>query len=206
MLNDLIGYVALCLFATASLLSPASAEAAKEGWVDRSRGIDFGTFAAAGSANELERTFSRMNAIALTTEAKSKIARIDRQLLAVVYGSMSCPDCTIAVPIIEAMSRYNPYIEVLYFERDLEGRELLLSRTGLTRIPTVFTAEPDGTLHDGAYVEHPRIVCDLLKSSKSDEERERHIEDFRVGKYDAETQLELAELLVGALHKSEASL
>ena len=200
MSNVLIG-CALCLLVAASLLSsvPASAATVKVDWVDRSRGVDFGTFAATGSAEELERTFSRMNSIALTAEAKSTIMRIEKPLLVVVYGSMSCPDCTIVLPIIEAMSRYNPYIETLYFERDLEGREVLLTRTGLTRIPTVFTAEPDGTLHDGAYVEHPRIVYDLLESSKTEEEKERHIEDFRAGKYDTETQLELAELLAGAI-------
>ena len=198
MSNALIGCFALCLLAAALLSLPTSASADATGptQVDRSRGVDFGTFAATGTAEDLERTFSRMNSIALSAETKSKLARIEGPLLVVVYGSMSCPDCTIALPIIEAMSRYNPYIETLYFERDLDGREVLLARTGRTRIPTVFAAEPDGTLSDCAYVEHPRIIYDLLTSSKSDAEKEGHIEDFRAGKYDVETQLELAELLV----------
>jgi Alkyl hydroperoxide reductase, large subunit len=189
-----------CLSLIAGMFFPLRAFAARDG-VNPSKGMTFGEFLATGSSENIAAVFSRLDSVELTLPVKSRISQIDRPILLVVYGSMSCPDCTIAVPILESMTRFNPFIEALYFERDLEAREMLFERTGLNRIPTIFVADPDGTLHAGAYIEQPRIVYDLLESSSSEEEKRAHIEAFRAGTYDAEVQDDLAQLLVAAIKR-----
>lgn len=196
---DCTKFLVIAVSATLLILAGSQAIAQTER-LDMSAGMNFEAFLATGRASHIEKIFARMKSLALVPEVKSSIMQIDVPLVLFTYGSMSCSDCTIALPVLEAMRRQNPqYITTLYQDRDLAARELLLRHTGRSRIPTVLVLLPDGTLLDGAYVEHPRIVYDLLDSSRSEEEKRSHIEEFRAGKYDEQVQADLADLIFSAL-------
>ncbi len=163
--------------------------------IDLQRGISYERYLFGGTGLQIERMFARSKAVRPSEALLSAAQRIDSPVYIVTYGSITCPDCAIAVPYLERLKSANSRIETRYFARDNEAREMLLERTGRNRIPTIFITDRKGSILSGYYVEYPRIVYDLLEKSKTEDERRAHIKDFRAGKYDDDVQSDLTDLI-----------
>lgn len=187
--------VMLCL---ACLLS-ASAAIAAPGSIDLSKGFSFERYLMTGKGVHMENIFKRLKEAELSDRLKAALDQIDRPVVFVVYGSITCPDCAIAVPILEKVREASPQVKTIYFERDNKAREFLLETTGRNRIPSIFMTDESGAVMGGHYVEFPRVVYELVEGSKNEDEKNDHIREFRSGKYDADVQSDLAEMIEGIL-------
>ena len=189
-----ITFTALCFLFFSPLCKTATAFFDVD-HIDLSKGVSYERYLFGGTGMQIERVFARTKAVRLSDELRAAAQRIDSPVVFVTYGSITCPDCAVAVPFLEALKNANPTIETLYFARDNKAREMLLERTGLNRIPTIFVTDRNGRILSGHYVEYPRVIYDLLEKSKTEEEKRAHIEEFRAGKYDDDVQRDLADLI-----------
>ena len=165
------------------------------GRIDLRKGGSYERYLFGGTGLQIERMFARSKAVRPSEALLSAAQRIDAPVFIVTYGSITCPDCAIAVPYLERLKTANSRIETRYFARDNEAREMLLERTGRNRIPTIFITDRSGRILSDHYVEYPRIVYDLLEKSKTEDERRTHIDEFRAGKYDDDVQTDLTDLI-----------
>jgi excinuclease UvrABC nuclease subunit len=125
-----------------------------------------------------------------------RIRKIDKRLTLLVIGMMSCPDCTVVYPYLEAMEAANPFISVRYLVRDNtpDARKFMSYHTGRTNTPSIFVVR-NGKVLNGAYVETPSRVTALLEAAKNKEERNEIWKDFHSGVYDEDIQSDLLELI-----------
>lgn len=163
--------------------------------LDLSKGFSFEKYLMSGKGIHMANIFERMKKVELASELSDTLAQLKRPIIFATYGSITCPDCAVAVPILEKMQQTNPLVKTIYFDRDNRAREFLLDYTGRNRIPTIFTTDTNGTVIGDFYVEFPGTVYRLVEGSKDDEERKGHIKEFRSGKYDEDVQSDLAGMI-----------
>jgi hypothetical protein len=171
---------------------------------DLSSAMQFERYLATGSTEEIEKLLVRLDSVSLTNELKSSAKGGKAPLTLVVYGWMSCPDCEVVVPYVEAIKRLNPSVSTLYFGRTDESRDLMRKLVGVYRTPTVFAASADGTLLGAYYLEYPISVRERMEAAVGDDAKKAVIKEFRGDKYDLELQKELTELLENAWRAGRA--
>jgi hypothetical protein len=167
--------------------------------VDLSSALKFEEYLATGSGRHIGEIFKKIEETSPSEGFLASARVIDAPLTLVVYGSMTCPDCAVAVPYVEAIGRANPGISIRYFPRTAEAVELMRSVAGMYRTPTIFAARPDGVLMREFYLEFPESVRRLTDGAKDDDERRAVIREFRAGKYAADLERDL----VGVLRSAE---
>ncbi|MDL2263698.1 thioredoxin family protein [Synergistaceae bacterium OttesenSCG-928-I11] len=190
-----IGVFIICCFLNLYPLCETAAAFVDVDHIDLKQGVSYERYLFGGNGIQIEKMFARAKVLRLSDSLRSAVQRIDFPVIFTTYGSITCPDCAIAVPFLELLKNANPQVETLYFTRDNKAREMLLERTGLNRIPTIFITDRSGKILSEHYVEHPRIVYDLLAKSKTEDEKRAHIDEFRAGKYDDDVQSDLSELI-----------
>jgi uncharacterized protein YbaR (Trm112 family) len=177
------------------------------GRVDLSGTLDFEAYAATGSDEQRKALDDRMNSCVIADFFEEEAKKIDYPVTILMIGMMYCPDCKVVYPYLEALPRVNPYIRTRYLARNdmPRAREFMAARAGRTNMPSVFVIRPDGSVADGAYVETPARVTDMLASAATDEERDAIWNDFHDGAYDKDVQSDLLKLVLSASRKQNAS-
>jgi hypothetical protein len=163
--------------------------------LDISGAVSFEKYLTTGRSREIEKLLSRMDNLDMAESLKSAALEVNERVTLVVFGWMSCPDCTVVIPYIEKVKRLNPRISTLYFGRNDATRTILRNLAGASGTPAIFTARQDGTLIGPYYHEYPQIARARLESARDNDEKHDIIRDFRNGKYEAELQEELAGML-----------
>jgi thioredoxin-like negative regulator of GroEL len=181
------------------ILAAGSADAASFGStrIDLDRGVDFYGFMSRADGQDIKRFLGRIDDISLSDRLRAVAESVDKPVIIVVYGYTWCGDMAILAPYIESVRRTNPgVISAKFYIRGDEDADFLIKQTGIDRTPAIFLAAPDGRLLEGRYYsKFPKVVQDLIDSSKSEEESQSHIEDHRAGEFDDEVQGDLAEFL-----------
>lgn len=166
--------------------------------VNLEAGLTFEQFLATGRAYDIADSFDLEKSVAVAPFFADGVRRVDVPVTMVVFASTTSPESLIVLPFLEAMHKINPLVKTRYFVRDEtpEAAELLLARTRMNRVPTVFVAREDGSLLHGAYVEFPaRLYAEIRESGK---DARGVVDDFRAGAYDEEVQMDLVRLLNAA--------
>jgi glutaredoxin len=171
------------------LLEPAS--------IDLSSALDFEEYVATGSGRQIDETFRRIDELLLSDEFISAVRAVEGPTTLVVYGDMSCPDCAAAVPFVEAIRRTNPEIVTLYFTRTDEAEITVKNIAGVYKTPTIFAADPGGTLGREFLLEFPDSVRKLVDAASDSDSRRTVIREFRAGKYAADLEADLIKVLRG---------
>lgn len=164
--------------------------------VDLGSGVSFERYLRKAGGEQIETLWRRIDAVQIPSELLDAILRIDRPTVVVVYSSLTCPDCGVVVPMVEAICRRNALISSRYFERTPQTRELLIKRTGVSRVPTVFIADAEGHLGRNSYAEFPASLRDAVDECEDDDRKKELVSDFRSGKHDEETIREIVQLLL----------
>jgi thiol-disulfide isomerase/thioredoxin len=171
------------------------------GSVDLKISVSFEEYKRSGEEKYVSDIEERMRSCGVSEKFIDGAKKIDRQLVLLMIGMTYCPDCKAAYPFMEAISRVNPNVTTRYIPRNGTpgAREFIVARAGRPNMPAVFVLLPDGKVLDGAYIETPSKVTDLLMNVSSDEERDSIWKDFHNGVYDEEIENDLLNLLETAL-------
>ena len=116
---------------------------------------------------------------------------IDKEINILVVAQVYCPDCRAIIPFIEKFSELNNKIKVIYSSRD-ESSELLKSKTGFTKIPTIFYNDKEKL--NLFLMEFPNVVN--LAFSKEPNNYDEIKYNFRIGKFNKEIEKELSDYLI----------
>jgi hypothetical protein len=172
------------------------------GRVNLKASISFEEYKRSGEEKYIRDIDERMRSCKISEKFIESVKKIERPLILLMIGMTYCPDCKTAYPFTEAASRVNPYVTTRYIPRNGTpgAREFIMSRAGRTNMPAIFVLRPDGKVLDGAYIETPSKVTELIKNASSDEERDSVWKDFHNGIYDEEIENDLLRLLETALN------
>ena len=138
-----------------------------------------------------EKQLKIMDKITLSNETIKKINSIDKEINILVVAQVYCPDCRAIIPFIEKFSELNNKIKVIYSSRD-ESSELLKSKTGFTKIPTLFYNDKEKL--NLFLMEFPNVVN--LTFSKEPNNYDEIKYNFRTGKFNKEIEKELSDYLI----------
>ena len=130
-----------------------------------------------------EKQLKIMDKITLSNETIKKINSIDKEINILVVAQVYCPDCRAIIPFIEKFSELNNKIKVIYSSRD-ESSELLKSKTGFTKIPTLFYNDKEKL--NLFLMEFPNVVN--LAFSKEPNNYDEIKYNFRIGKFNKEIE------------------
>jgi glutaredoxin len=167
------------------------------GKVDLSRALSFDEYKKSGTEEQRHAAAERFENFSVSPFFEESAKKIDSPAVLLMIGMMYCPDCKAAYPYMEKLAEINPLIDTKYLVRNETpgAREFMAARTGRTNMPSIFVLEPDGTVLDGAYVETPARVTDML--AEADEAaREAIWDDFHSGVYDEDIQRDLISLIL----------
>jgi glutaredoxin len=189
------------IFALISLSRPVDAKgrvfSEDSGRVDLSQALSFEEYLQSGAEGERRAVEKRFESYGVLPFFEEGAKKIEYPTTLLMIGMMYCPDCKAAYPYLETIARLNPLIRTKYIVRnDTPGaREFMASRTRRSNMPSVFVLRPDGKVLDGAYVETPAKVTELLAAAATEGERDAIWDDFHSGLYDEDIQRDLLELI-----------
>lgn len=132
-----------------------------------------------------------MDKISFSEETIDKIKNIKKEINILAVGEVYCPDCRAIIPFFEKFSRLNNNIKILYSNRT-ESENILKSKTGLTKIPTIFYN--DGNNLNVILVEFPKIVLNKMEENPENYDEIKY--NFRTGKFNSEIEKELVNYLI----------
>lgn len=132
-----------------------------------------------------------MDKISISQENIEKIKNINKEINILAVAEVSCPDCRAIVPFLEKFSSINDKIKVIYSNRDESG-EILQSKTGFTKIPTIFYN--DGEKLNLVLLEFPKVVLDEMEKNPENYDDIKY--NFRTGKFNLEIENELTNYFI----------
>ncbi len=138
-----------------------------------------------------EKQIKIIDRIILSEETIRKIKSISKEINILAIAQVYCPDCRAVIPFLEKFSELNSNIKITYSNRDESG-ELLKSKTGFIKIPTLFYN--DGSNLNLFLLEFPQTVLDAFSKNPDCYDEIKY--NFRTGKFNAEIEKELSDYLI----------
>lgn len=165
--------------------------------IDLNLGFSFDHFMALGEEDERIAINRRITSLTLPDDLVP--IKSAGGITLVSFASIWCPDCVVAVPIIELIRRADPNIKTVYFEREDEGmRDLAVSLSGVGSIPLIFAADTEGRVKSGFFIERPVKFRMIAEKAANEKDRAELISSYRAGDYDRMVFEEIAEILAAA--------
>lgn len=163
--------------------------------IDITTGKSFEQYIDGGVEEQIAKMRERSKTLDISAELKDVALSVKRPIIIAAFAATFCPDCTAAVPVLEAIKALNSKIDVLYFERSDETRPLLREISGSERIPTIVKVDSEGRPTSSCFVERPPKVCKMVDDAPDDDAEDAVIADYRAGRYDAELFAEIAKII-----------
>lgn len=164
--------------------------------IDLSLGFSFDRLMELGGDEEQAAVNKRISSAALHNSLVRASASICEGTVLVAFASVWCPDCVVAVSILETIcAASSGKIKTVYLERDDEGiKEKAREIAGSSSIPLIFATDRNGNIKSEFFIERPKRFVKLTKET-NESERAALIDRYRAGEFDDMIQDELEEIL-----------
>lgn len=160
--------------------------------IDAKYTIEFNRYLETGTESQIEKQLSVLSETFLSEKLIEILKNLRSSIKIIAFAEIYCPDCQIIVPYLEKMAKASHRFEYSVIKR--QGSEDYLKKiSGNTKIPTFILIDKNAEKNK-IMIEFPKKIKDKIELSKSNLQ-DQIIEEYRAGKYRAEIDEELCDLL-----------